>query len=272
MAYPSQNAPPPDQKGVGAWSFAGVQQALAASKAKWYYNWRATPGGIATPPGMQFVPMIWGSSQVKAVTLSAARREGRILLGFNEPDVATQANMSVTQALDLWPQLMATGMTLGSPAVSAGAASTGGWLGRFMAGVKARGYRVDFIAVHWYGSDFDTAAAVGQLQGYLQSVHDRYHRPIWLTEFALVDWLRSEPAYASANQQAAFLSAATSMLAGLSYVHRYAWFALPAESLSGSAGLFQAGAVATAVGRAFESAPLQETCTLARTARVAVCA
>jgi hypothetical protein len=44
------------------------------------------------------------------------------------------------------------------------------------------------------------------------------------------------------------------MLASLSYVQRYAWFALPTSTGSGTTGLFSPGAVATVVGRAFEAA------------------
>jgi hypothetical protein len=39
----------------------------------------------------------------------------------------------------------------------------------------------------------------------------------------------------------------------LSYVQRYAWFALPATTGDGTAGLFHPGAVATRAGRAFEA-------------------
>ena len=256
ITYSSQPTPPPDQKGVGTWSFTGVRQALAESGAKWYYDWSASPGDITTPLGVKFVPMIWGPTEVTPEKLSQAKSEGHILLGFNEPDNTSQADMSVEQALDLWPQLMATGMALGSPAVTSGAATPGGWLDQFMAGAKARGYRVNFIAVHWYGSSFDTPTAVQQLQSYLQSVYDRYHLPIWLTEFALVNFEGSTPVYPTPAQQASFLAAATSMLAGQSYVHRYAWFALPASDQSGTAGLFAAGPVATEVGSAFKSARL----------------
>jgi hypothetical protein len=45
------------------------------------------------------------------------------------------------------------------------------------------------------------------------------------------------------------------MLHRLTYVQRYAWFALPATTGpngDGSAGLFRPGAIATAAGRAFE--------------------
>ena len=44
------------------------------------------------------------------------------------------------------------------------------------------------------------------------------------------------------------------MLAGLGYVQRYAWFALPATSGDGTMGLFGSGAAITPVGRAFEAA------------------
>lgn len=54
------------------------------------------------------------------------------------------------------------------------------------------------------------------------------------------------------RQQAAFVTAATSMLEHLPYVQRYAWFALPATPGDGSAGLFRPGAIPTAAGRAFE--------------------
>jgi hypothetical protein len=44
------------------------------------------------------------------------------------------------------------------------------------------------------------------------------------------------------------------MLDGLTYVQRYAWFALPISTGSGTTGLFSAAAVPTSVGRAFEAA------------------
>jgi RNA polymerase sigma factor (sigma-70 family) len=240
------------KKGVGAWSFSGATQALAESGASWYYTWSATPG-VTGPPGLQFVPMIWGSADVTASTLSQVKRGGPDLLGFNEPDMSSQSNMTPAQALSLWPQLMATGMQLGSPAVADGGATPGGWLDQFMSGARARGYRVNFITLHWYGADFDTAAAVSQLQSYLQAVYARYHLPIWLTEFALANFGGS-PQTPTPQQQAAFVTAATGMLQGLSFVQRYAWFGLQATSTDGSMGLFNAGPVATAAGRAFEAA------------------
>jgi RNA polymerase sigma factor (sigma-70 family) len=242
------------RKGVSTWNFTGVQQALAASGASWYYNWGSAPNGIAAPSGVSYVPMIWGAASVTAAALAQVRGEGKTLLGFNEPDMAGQANMTPAQALALWPKLMATGMTLGSPAVAYGAATAGGWLDQFMTGAKRGGYRVDFITVHWYGGDFRTGRAVQELQSYLQAIYDRYHLPIWLTEFALTSYSGGTATFPGESRQAAFLTAATTMLDGLSYVRRYAWFALPTAAGSGTTGLFGPGPSVTQVGRAFESA------------------
>jgi hypothetical protein len=163
--------------------------------------------------------------------------------------------MTVDSALSLWPQLESTGQTLGSPAVASGGATAGGWLDRFMSGAAANGYRVDFITLHWYGSDFTTANAVNQLRTYIQAVYDRYHKPIWLTEFALMKFTSGGTVYPTQDQQAAFVTGSAQLLASLSFVARYAWFALPASDTGDSTGLFRSGPTVTTVGKAFEAAP-----------------
>jgi RNA polymerase sigma factor (sigma-70 family) len=241
------------KKGVSAWSFAGVDTALSESGASWYYTWSTTHSGISGPAKVGFVPMIWGPGAVTPTALAQARSAGPYLLGFNEPDMAAQSNMTVDRALQLWPQLQATGAVLGSPAVAYGGDTAGGWLDRFMSGARAKGYRVDFIALHWYGGDFTTTDAVNQLRSYVQAVYDRYHLPIWLTEYALIDFSHGTR-FPTGPQQAAFVTASTRMLAGLPYLQRYAWFALPASDTAPSTGLFRSGPVPTDAGRAYEAA------------------
>lgn len=242
------------RKGVGVSTFSGVSTALAQSGAGWYYTWSVSNEGVTAPSGVEFVPMIWGADSTGNGSLHRAQHSGaKELLGFNEPDLSSQSNMTVAQALDLWPKLMSTGLRLGSPAVASGAATPGGWLDQFMTGAAQQGYRVDFITLHWYGGDFTTADAVSQLRSYLQAVYDRYHKPIWLTEFALIDFSHGTR-FPSEAQQAAFLTAATSMLDGLPYLERYAWFGLSASANGPSSGLYLPGPEATPVGRAFETA------------------
>ena len=48
-------------------------------------------------------------ASVTTANLDEVKQEWSYLLGFNEPDMASQSNMSVQQALDLWPQLEPSG-------------------------------------------------------------------------------------------------------------------------------------------------------------------
>jgi len=251
---PPAGSPVTSRKGVSAWSFDGVGTALRQSGASWYYTWSTNHNGITAPHGVEFVPMIWGSASVTTSALSQAKSAGCELLGFNEPDLAAQANMTVDQALDLWPKLQATGLELGSPAVAYGAADPGKWLDRFMTGVKARGLRVDFITLHWYGADFRAGPATAQLKSYLQAVYQRYHKPIWLTEYALMSFNSGGASVPGQAQQAAFVTESTAMMDGLSYLKRYAWFALPADPSKPSTGLYLPGPKATQVGLAYQAA------------------
>lgn len=242
-----------DRKGVGVWAFPGADLALARSGAGWYYTWAASPQGVVGAGAEGFVPMVWGEKSMDAANLATAQANGPYLLGFNEPDMAEQSDMSVDRALDLWPKLMATGKVLGSPAVAYGGDTAGGWLDRFMTGAAARGYRVDFVALHWYGGDFRTGPAVEQLRSYLEAVHRKYGKPVWLTEYALTDFSHGTR-FPSEEQQAAFVTASTKMLDSLPYVRRYAWFGLPAADSGPSTGLYRSGAVETEAGRAFRAA------------------
>jgi hypothetical protein len=242
------------KKGVCVWVFRGVSTALKDSGATWYLTWSTAHGAIVTPRGAQFVPMVRTAADVTPPALAQAERSGAALLTFNEPDLSTQADMTVDDALSLWPQLMATNLQLASPAVATGAATPGGWLDRFMKGADQRHYRVNFIAIHWYGTDFQAGAAVAQLRSYLESVHRRYGLPIWLTEYALINFAAARPSYPTGAEQAAFVVASVRMLDSLTFLQRYAWFALPAASSGPSSGLYTPGPRATAVGLAFARA------------------
>jgi hypothetical protein len=239
------------KKGISAWKFTGVTKAMANAKVGWFYTWSSGKQQITQPAGVEFVPMIWGPNSVTDTELNRAKSQGTILLGFNEPDMAGQANMTVNKALDLWPRLQGTGMRLGAPAVATGGNVAGGWLDRFMKGAAARGYKVDFIPLHWYGSNFNATAATAQLKSYLLAVHNRYHKPIWLTEYALIDFSTGTPRYPTPAQQVAFVKKSTAMLAGLNFVQRYAWFTLSTDRGDGT-GLYN-GATANRVGAAYRA-------------------
>ena len=98
---------------------------------RWYYNW-----GMYKTPGVdcEFIPMVWGSTYRKP-----NQKNPRFILGFNEPDLHSQANMSPDKALDLWHRVK--GILIGSPATAENPV-TGTWL-------KAFKGRYDFICIHW---------------------------------------------------------------------------------------------------------------------------
>jgi hypothetical protein len=239
------------KKGASLWDVPGYGPAVADVGAGWYYNWSPRPADVG---GAEFVPMIWGADSVNPDQLAQARANGTTLLGFNEPDFAEQADMTPERALDLWPQLEATGLRLGSPAPAVGGADPGGWLDRFLSGARQRGLRVDFVALHWYGGDFGPDA-VNQLERYLQAVHDRYGLPVWLTEFALIRWGPGGAEFPTDAEQAAFVTASTAMLERLGFVERYAWFSLPTpDDGSQGTGLYRDPATPTAAGEAYRAA------------------
>ncbi|MET7637393.1 glycoside hydrolase family protein [Streptomyces sp. NPDC005438] len=239
-----------DGRGVSLTPFDGATEALGEVGASWYYTWASTTGDTARPEGVEFVPMIWGADSVNDADLENARREGEVLLGFNEPDLAEQADMTVESALDLWPRLQATELRLGAPAVAGGGDQEGGWLDRFLSGAADRGYRVDFVPLHWYGADFGPDA-VEHLRGYLQAVHDRYQLPLWLTEYALIDFSGGSPRYPGEQEQVDFVRGAGEMLAQLPFVERHAWFTL--STGTSPTGLHD-GQGANATGEAYREA------------------
>jgi Ca2+-binding RTX toxin-like protein len=174
-----------------------------------------------------------------------------VLLGFNEPDVWSQSNLTVSQALDLWPQLMATGKRLGSPAVSTDqAVGKGTWLDSFMTGAAARGYTVDFVAVHYYTANTDVAA----FKSYLEAVHNAYGKPIWVTEWSLVDWLHLDRF--SFEDNAKFIAEATKMMDDLDFVERQSWYS-SYEGMDGAShnNLFNPDGTLTPIGIALQQLP-----------------
>ena len=98
------------------------------------------------------------------------------ILGNNEPDNTgddrEQVN-TVDEVLKTWPEMMATGRRLGSPAMAGNLT----WLYSFMDSIDARGWRCDYVVMHcyWY-SDWNS------WESNLRNVHNRTGRPIWITE------------------------------------------------------------------------------------------
>ncbi|HYK55248.1 MAG TPA: glycosyl hydrolase [Flavisolibacter sp.] len=192
-------------------------------QSHWFYTWGLSVPLEQAPQNCEFVPMFWGKSSVTDANLSYAKQlkaqgKAKYILGFNEPDLADQSNMTVQEALALWPQLESIGLPLGSPAASW---PTRQWIYDFMDQAIAQGRRVDFIAVHMYvGTDENAFVKV------LQDLYNKYHLPIWITEFATCAnnaTTKSENPY-TPEATLAFMQRLLPKLEELSFVHRYSWF------------------------------------------------
>ena len=165
---------------------AGYINRLADIKGDWGYNWGRT-NSTGVPSSFVFHPMQWGNFNWNTLEqlVPTWKRDDRALhvLGFNEPDGAEQANLTVEQAISLWPRLERTDMPLASPVtVNPGNA----WMDSFMTQALALGYRMDVVATHKYPTP-----SSGDPQGFIDELEAEYvawDRPIWLTEFSTVDW------------------------------------------------------------------------------------
>jgi hypothetical protein len=231
-------------------------QQLSAIGADWSYDWSAQ--APPADPSLDWVPMVWGSGSVTPAVMSSLRKAklsgtARYLLGFNEPDSGSQANMTPAQAAALWPQLEHTGLELGSPAP---AVPTDGWLAQFMELAHQRHLRVNFIALHYY-QDFTNPDAVAQLRTQLIQIHDKYRRPIWITEIGALN-IRSfgEPMLhaPTSGRAVTYMRELFTMLNALPFVQRYAWFTDNCwnDTSCQASSLFNGRGHLTAAGRAFE--------------------
>lgn len=244
--------------GVGAWenpNYTILGWIEDVPGLGWYYDWRTDQiehkGQLRR--SVEFVPMIHSARNVDDPIVSSG--PVRALLGFNEPDGtggSHQAGMSVDEAIALWPKLEARGLRLGSPAVTReNTLGAGSWQRRFMTEAERRGLRVDFMAVHYYTTDGDTEA----FRDWLVAVHREYQRPIWVTEFAYIDWNR--PGRATHRNNARFIKSAIPMLEQLPFVERYAWFSAnpyPWHGRTPRINLVTDGLKSTPAGAAFSRA------------------
>ena len=167
---------------------------------------------------------------------------------------------SVEDAIAAWPRFIATGLRLGSPAVANADGSDNDWLGQFMSQASANNYRVDFIWLHkyLYMQNFDVASGVQELQQYLELIHNKFQLPIWLTEFAMINFYPDNGGsiiYPSAETEVQFLQAAATMMDSLGFVERYAWYSLPQDTPQSTSYLYNADGSPTLVGQAFSSLP-----------------
>lgn len=145
--------------------------------AAWFYNWNINRNSSLD---REYVAIqqtaVWPSYQGWI-----DKPEITHYMGYNEPDSPDQDASEFTptpqSAIDQWPRMMEAGYRIGSPAVTDGGRN---WLYQFIDLADERGYRVDYVVIHFY--QWNRTAE--QLRNWLRQVHERTGgRPIWLKEF-----------------------------------------------------------------------------------------
>jgi len=139
--------------------------ALLKGGVSWLYNWGQSSGqamGEATDDGeMTFVPMCWNGlySESQLTSWLKAHPNTKWLLGFNEPNFSSQANMTPTEAAKIWPKLEKIaddyGLKLAAPALNFSGEKVGGrtwnpyeWLDAFLEAYPTA--KIDALVLHSY--------------------------------------------------------------------------------------------------------------------------
>lgn len=197
---------------------------LLGPAVSWSYNWANTPAASQENKykqyGIQFVPMCWNNNyspdNISAYYAAHADKQN-YLLGYNEPNLTDQANMTPAQAAAKWNDVVdvakKNNARLISPALNWGTLpgySNGvQWLQEFFTLVNPND--VHGIAVHIYMNA--AKSMIGDLQRYKV-----FGKPLWLTEFCAWDGTSSSAA------QCQFMAQSINYLEQDDDLERYAWF------------------------------------------------
>lgn len=196
----------------------------------WYYTWGTNSFSYTTYKYAEFVPMKWGAGNEESVLNEIAKKNYKYLLGYNEPDMGGDvggSNMSVATAVNNWNKFVGKSQFLGAPAPAlspswgTGESDGGWWFRSFMNQIDQS--TIDFIPLHCYYSNYGGAAGANTfLKEVVDATYEMYHKPIWITEFAVSGWGYSNESARKSVQE--FMYTVIDGLNQRDYVERYSWF------------------------------------------------
>lgn len=196
------------------------------------YNWKLTKYADVdiSKCGFKFIPHVWGADDAYKAPGILVAGYAEYVFTFNEPELASQSNLLVDDAVSLFMQYVNPLQHLGYKIVSPACTNspTGvWWIQAFVKKVRQQGGKLDGIATHFY----DTSAQnlINFIENFIKAFPgDR----IWLTEYAAQD-------YSGKNQQLdyngikAFIEETSNYLQGKSEVEAYFYFgAMTPEELA----------------------------------------
>lgn len=163
----------------GAGATYGDCERIKKSGLTWFYDWSREP-----PICGESVPMIWGKNDVG----KPIGGDSEWLLGFNEPELVAQANITPTLGVELWRQVEQAypDKKLVSPAASISWLTS--WWNQYQI-AYGEPPRVDAVAGHCYGA-WTVDCAVSKCKLHADSLivwaEARDISEVWITEFAFL--------------------------------------------------------------------------------------
>lgn len=204
--------------------------ALLAPYISWDYNWANGMQDDLMPSfldanNVEYCPMAWSSnynaSRIRAYV--AAHPSTQYLLGFNEPNLTDQANMTPAKAAEYWPAVVALAKELNlklvAPAMNYGTLNGYWdpikWMDEFLAQPGVSIDDIDVMALHCYMTSPEG------LKSFVQRF-EKYNKPIWMTEFCAWDANAKSPN--SVDEQINYMCEVLNYFEQSPVVERYAWF------------------------------------------------
>jgi hypothetical protein len=158
---------------------AGYGDFNSRFQQSWAYNWGSSTSW-SLPATCVFHPMRWNTSTSIGYDWTTTPKP-LCLMGYNEPDNSSQANLTTATAISDWPNLLAKNVPLMGP----GCQNTlSGWDYDFNYRLAAYGYRSDYAAIHQYPSGVSSSSQIGVYQ----SEYNAFGKPVFVTEWSIVDW------------------------------------------------------------------------------------
>lgn len=224
----------------------------------WFYTWNQV-ANLATPQSgvPEFVPMLYSANtkrtDVLASDLAKLTPKATSILGFNEPDHSSQANMPPLDALWHWHWLTDQkaanpGLRIGSPATIS---PTVKWMDQFMASAQALELQVDYVACHIYQNPH-----VGTFLKKVDTLHEKWGLPVWVTETGVADWnaTATTPNRYGRTEINNYLTALWPEVQARPWLERFAWKTRAStDPQMGTGALFHTNGSLTTTGQLYAS-------------------
>jgi len=206
------------------------------------YTWSPLIPTAAKSLGFEPIPMLWGENQVSDFQRLVVKGYATTVLGFNEPEQASQSNISPARAAQLWRQyidpLKDQGYSLISPACSAATSSGKSWMQSFFAACS--GCHFDGVALHYYGTSSQ------DFINHVTDFHLTFGLPVWPTEFGCQNL--NGGAQCTTSDASNFMTAVKNFMDGTSWIPHYFSFGMIKSTTPYVNQLIDANGQPTALG------------------------